>query len=265
MSLAQPLARRTVSFLGYMLERPVASLAVIAALQLLAAGSGCAQNNVILRRSAVAAQHLADTTTKLDPGIALVSPVGGSARDSLRLFQTSADSVTWGWFIRDLSGADSLPFALWTPIPLQPNIMEFTYEESGLPVDSIVGDRVRVLLGWDDARRMRRAWVRLDSTVTLHRWSEWLKQSPLFFRPGYPADFYAAPRGARFPIVIPGGDEPDYIMHAKRVSGQWMQVEIVTPSDYCEEETTRFRRETVWIRYLDQAARPRVWYYTRGC
>ena len=42
-------------------------------------------------------------------------------------------------------------------------------------------------------------------------------------------------------------------MHVKRVSGQWMQVQVVTPSDYCaDEEGPRRRKETVWIRFLDQ-------------
>jgi hypothetical protein len=41
---------------------------------------------VILIHSSVGAQHLADTTVRLDPGIAIVSPVGGGSRDSFPLF-----------------------------------------------------------------------------------------------------------------------------------------------------------------------------------
>lgn len=217
-------------------------------------------------RVGVPAQHLADTTVRLDPGIAIVSPRLDKARDSLPLFLSTSEAAVWGWFVRDLSGSDEQPFKLVTPLALRPNIMEFTYEESGLPVDSILPDRVRVLLGWDGEQRMRRAWVRLDSTVELRRWSQWLLESPLFFRPGVPADFFAAPRGARYPVILPGGDEPDYIMHPRQVRGEWMQVEVVTPSDYCvEEDTVRRRKETVWIRYLDAQKRPKVWYYTRGC
>lgn len=221
---------------------------------------------VILIHSSVSSLHLADTTVRLDPGIGILSPRGGTARDSFPLFLSVAESVTWGWFIRDLSGRDSLPFTLLTPLVLTPNIMEYSYEESGLPVDSILPDRVRVLLGWDTENRMRRAWVHLDSTVTLRRWAEWLSEQPLFFRPGVSEDFFAAPRGARYPVVLPGGDDRDYIMHVKRVSGQWMQVEVVTPSDYCaDDQGNRRHRETVWIRFLDALSRPRVWYYTRGC
>jgi len=221
---------------------------------------------VILIHSSVSAQHLADTTVRLDPGIAIVSPVGGGTRDSLALFLSTAESTIWGWFVRDLTGASETPFTLLTPLALRPNIMEFTYEESGLPVDSILPDRVRVLLGWDAENRMRRAWVKRDSTVTLRRWSEWLLEWPVFFRPGVSPDFFAAPRGARYPVILPGGDDANYIMHVKRVSGAWMQVEVVTPSDYCaDEEGPRRRKETVWIRFLDPLSRPRVWYYTRGC
>ena len=217
-------------------------------------------------RVGVPAQHLADSATKLDPGIGIVSPKMDKARDSLPLFLSSSESVIWGWFTRDLSGSDDQPFKLVTPLALRPNIMEFSYEESGLPVDSILPDRVRVLLGWDGEQRMRRAWVRLDSTIELRRWPQWLLETPVFFLPGVRADFFASPRGARYPVIIPGGDEPDYIMHPKQVRGEWMQVEVVTPSDYCaEDETTRRRKETVWIRYLDATKRPRVWYYTRGC
>ena len=88
----------------------------------------------------------------------------------------------------------------------------------------------------------------------------------MFFRPGITADFYAAPRGARYPVILPGGDEPDYIMHPKQVRGEWMQVEVVTPSDYCaDDDTMKGKKEVVWIRFLDPTHRPRVWYYTRGC
>jgi hypothetical protein len=219
-----------------------------------------------LIRVGVAAQHLADTTVKLDPGIALVTPRVGQGRDSLALFRSNTESVTWGWFVRDLTGQDSLPFALRTPLRLRPNIMEFSYEESGLPVDSILPDRVRVLLGWDGEQRMRRAWVQLDSTVELRTWPEWLAQQTVFFRPGVRPEFHLAPGGSRYPVPLSGGDDPDYIMHAKQVQGEWMQVELVTPSDYCADaDTIRYRRETVWIRFLDANRRPRVWYYTRGC
>ena len=219
-----------------------------------------------LVRVGVPAQHLADSTVKLDPGIGIVSPKLEKDRDSLALFLSSNESVTWGWFVRDLSGRDEQPFKLVTPLVLRPNIMEFGYEESGLPVDSILPDRVRVLLGWDGEQRMRRAWVRLDSTVELRRWPQWLASTPVFFLPGQRPDFFAAPRGARYPVILPGGDEPDYIMHPKQIRGEWMQVEVVTPSDYCAEDgTTRRRKETVWIRFLDPTKRPKVWYYTRGC
>jgi hypothetical protein len=245
--------------------RSSGALAISLVVSLVNAPAARAQG-VILIHSSVSSLHLADTAVRLDPGIGILSPRGGTARDSLPLFLSVAESVTWGWFIRDLSGRDSLPFTLLTPLALTPNIMEYSYEESGLPVDSILPDRVRVLLGWDTENRMRRAWVHLDSTVTLRRWAEWLSEQPLFFRPGVSEDFFAAPRGARYPVVLPGGDDRDYIMHVKRVSGQWMQVEVVTPSDYCtDDEGNRRHRETVWIRFLDALSRPRVWYYTRGC
>jgi hypothetical protein len=218
-----------------------------------------------LIRVGVAAQHLADTTVKLDPGIAIVSPRVDQGRDSLPLF-IDPQSATWGWFVRDLTGRDSLPFALRTPRALRPNIMEFSYEESGLPVDSILPGRVRVLLGWDPEERMQRAWVRLDSTVELRKWSEWLAEQTLFFRPGVRPEFHLAPDGAQYRVTLSGGDDPDYIMHAKQVRGDWLQVELVTPSDYCaDDQTIQRRRETVWIRFLAPDGRPRVWYYTRGC
>ena len=43
-----------------------------------------------------------------------------------------------------------------------------------------------------------------------------------------------------------------------------MEVEVVTPSDYCFDPPTP-TRDTAWIRHLDEAGRPRVWYHTRGC
>lgn len=43
-----------------------------------------------------------------------------------------------------------------------------------------------------------------------------------------------------------------------------MQVEVAIPSDACAPHVIA-RRDTAWIRYLDDAAQLRVRYPTRGC
>jgi hypothetical protein len=147
--------------------------------------------------------------------------------------------------------------------------MEWLYEENGLPVDTIAGDSswLRVVYARDASGAARLGWVRITDRMTLETWPDVLMQQNLFFRRPDSLAFFTAPEGERVAIEIQTGDTSDgldYTMVPLRATGEWMQVEVTSPSDYCAE-TAGARKDTAWIRYLDARGRPQVWYFTRGC
>jgi hypothetical protein len=98
-------------------------------------------------------------------------------------------------------------------------------------------------------------------------WSERLPELPLFFLDPDSIRFHDSPEGPRVGVQLTSADGPerfDYIMHPLETRGPWMRVEVVTPKDYCFDPPAPLR-DTVWVRYLDNGAEPRLWYYTRGC
>jgi hypothetical protein len=94
-----------------------------------------------------------------------------------------------------------------------------------------------------------------------------LVDSPLFFIDPDSIGFHAEPGGGRVSLTLAPHVSPqrfDYILYPLDTVGPWMRVEVVSPSNYCFDPEAP-ARDTVWIRHLDAAARPRVWYHTRGC
>ena len=147
--------------------------------------------------------------------------------------------------------------------------IEWTYEESGLPIDSVLPDRswARVVYGATADNAPRTGWARLGDRVLVENWDVILPQQNLFFRPPENLAFHDSPGGAPVELEIARGDTPDgldYGMRPLRIQGDWMQVAVTTPSNYCFDPP-EVRTDTVWIRYLDDRKRPRVWFYTRGC
>ena len=110
-----------------------------------------------------------------------------------------------------------------------------------------------------------RAWAPLDARpLELVFWDRHLPDQSPFFRTGVPAEFYDAPAGGRvaFPLA---GEGRDYTLYPLGVDGSWMRVRVVTPADACGREPASPRSAELWIRYLDETGRPRLWYPTRGC
>lgn len=147
--------------------------------------------------------------------------------------------------------------------------IEWLYEENGLPVDTIAGDSswARVVYAKDEGGDARLGWVRLNDRTIIELWPDVLMQQHLFFRRPDSVAFHVTPEGERVPLEIQSGDTPDgldYTMVPLGAAGDWMQVEVTSPSDYCAENAGT-RKDTAWIRYLDARSRPRVWYFTRGC
>lgn len=152
--------------------------------------------------------------------------------------------------------------------------MDFSYEEVGLPLLEPAGTSpdaegwMRVHYALDSAGAPMDGWVRADAErVGLLTWRDHLPTLPLFFLDADSIAFHAEVDGARLdiPLAPDGGQERfDYILHPLETRGEWMRAELVTPKDYCFDSPAP-RRDTVWVRYLDEGGEPRLWYYTRGC
>jgi len=197
---------------------------------------------------------------------------GGAGGDTLLIYRDTAgrriiarfiyrgDASSWSWTV------ESEP-------PVESASMEFAYEVEGLPVDRLSEDRrwALAILGIGPDGEPREGWVQVaPGTSTFTQWTSVLRDRPLFFDDGIEPEFFGSPRGTPvdFPLDTGGGvpTRADYIMHPLQVQGDWMQVRVATPSDYCASPTDPEVRQTmVWIRHLDDRGRPRVWYYTRGC
>jgi hypothetical protein len=146
-----------------------------------------------------------------------------------------------------------------------PNLVEFGYEESGVPIDSMVedGQWLRGLLGTDSAGRWLTGWADARGDRIEHRWwADHLAGQALFALDTTRLRLAAEPGGA--PIDIPAGE---FILYgADSVRGRWLRARLVAPSDYCAAGDSGARHEQrLWVEYLDARGRPQVWYHSRGC
>lgn len=113
-------------------------------------------------------------------------------------------------------------------------------------------------------------WVPLGDEGRTILWSDLLPSNWLFFIwPDSIAFFGSAGGQQEMPLILsPQPDERrfDYSMRPLAVEGQWLQVEVLTPSPMCLlPDEVRVQRDTAWIRYLTPELRPRAFFYTRGC
>lgn len=168
-------------------------------------------------------------------------------------------------------------------VGVEGNTLEFDYEELGVPVDSLApgGEWVRVIYGFA-AAEPRYGWVRREEGREERRtrvilWERELLdggRSLFFSRPAGGLAFYDGPRGERVRLDLVATEDPpgdpltadfDYRLEPLEIVGRWMKVRVVTPDYSCQFDEGPTREEVVWIEYLDESGRPRVWYYARGC
>ena len=197
-------------------------------------------------------------------------PGSGRARADTVLLRGHPDlaaPVVGAFIYTETAPGRAWSYAIVAPRRLRPNVLEFAYEEAGLPLDSVTADRSwgRALLGLARDGGMFRGWVQLDSTRVQHLfWSEELPRHPLFLWPGASATLFDRP-GGRALSRAAGPGNAGYIMHPRETRGPWMRVRLVRPSDLCGGEDLASDTTTGWLRYLDDRGRPIVWYHTRGC
>ena len=155
---------------------------------------------------------------------------------------------------------------------LSERMIEYDYEIAGWPVLRYAADS-----GWAEVslgaaqRNAPTGWVQLNvDSITVLRWDTALARHDLFFLHPQDAAFYRQPdertRVTRQLARKEGSERYDYIMHAIAARGPWLQVALESPSYQCDQPPARPpRQDTLWIRYLTPALRPRVFYFTRGC
>lgn len=144
-----------------------------------------------------------------------------------------------------------------------PGALDYGYEEVGLPVlDRAADGWLRVHLGQAADGAPVSGWTRVRAGVlALTLWEDLLPGMPLFFTHPDSARFHEARDGAEARFDVSEG----YILWPLSVDGDWMRVRAVSPSNYCFEPPRPPREDTLWIRWRGDDARPRVWFFTRGC
>ena len=147
------------------------------------------------------------------------------------------------------------------------NLLEYDYEELGLPVCKIKSNKwIEVIYGYDNNNYILTGWVLVSEKSTLLKWNSFLKEKLVFFANPEKVNFFDDKNGKEVQFKLQPSEHMtyDYIMRPQVTKGNWMKVEVVTPSDYCDNPES-LERKVFWIQYLDDTGRPLVWYFTRGC
>jgi hypothetical protein len=199
--------------------------------------------------------HAADKGASMGTDTLLIrsSPDAAAPPIGAMLFTVAANGVT--------------QYAIAADDSLRPNLVEYGYEESGVPFDStdVTGRWVRGILGFASDSVARVGWIDTKQQGTrVIRWAAHLADRLVFFPKPEKAAFFAAPDSTK-PVAVPTGGDDAYAIHPMEVRGGWLHARVVTPSDNCEPDFTGGQTRMVWIRYLDARGRPNVWYYPRGC
>ncbi len=157
-------------------------------------------------------------------------------------------------------------------------MVEISYDDIGFPVLAFSPDSqwVKVSLDCHDLKNKNIGWIpRQTAGLKVQSWTEILSNRSAFFfmKPDW-ITFYARPDKSTqvHPTLNPQGSSPSYQLYRKQIKGRWMQVELETPSslgktedDVLKEYGVKPTKRVVWIQFLDERNRPRIFYYTRGC
>jgi hypothetical protein len=154
----------------------------------------------------------------------------------VRARPTSTTKVTGGFLYEETQKGIAWRYGVAAPKRLHPNVVEYGYEEAGVPLDSVSPGRSwsRVILGFDAADAPYRGWVKLDSTRVRHLlWAKVLAGNRVFFLEDSDPRLFDRPEGKELPIRVQVGDNSDYIMHPLEARGPWLRVRVAQPADIC--------------------------------
>jgi hypothetical protein len=224
-----------------------------------------------------ASERLTPYNTHLDLGIGHLRPIadwhvrGWFTQIRLPLFQTPHRApFAWlldGWLL-DVSSGTYRPFGT-------AGMIETDYESPSFLVYEARPNgwyRLRYARGVDaDGTAWSHQCFFKLSTIPLgiERWEERFLSasiSPLHFRTKVRHALRATPSISAHRLKwIPA--EPDqYHLTPLQVRGDWMQVRVTEPSDYCVSPKAPMIQTYIgWIKWRDEKIGSWLWYYTRGC
>jgi hypothetical protein len=157
-------------------------------------------------------------------------------------------------------------------------MIETSYEEIGFSILGYSADSqwVKVTLDCHNRKNSQVGWLPVKTKdLSLRSWTEvFSKGGIFFFIKGEWRAFYSKPSLSNRirPKLYARGSKPNYFVYKRAIKGRWMQVELETPTSFCrsnDEVLQEFgvlpRKRIVWIQFLDERSRPRIFYPTRGC
>lgn len=191
-----------------------------------------------------------------------------SARDAVRA-QPHVNSDT----VAILDGANLCFVTQAECVRSYERMIEYDYEIPGFAILSFNPDSswARVTLNPYDRKDPPVGWVRLDrDSVSAVLWSDLLPQQYyMFFLKRSEIRFYTRPdTTAPVDLALESHESSsrlDYGMQPLSVDGRFLRVELYSPSPYCVTPEPEVRPDTLWIEYLSEDLRPRIFFYTRGC
>lgn len=199
-----------------------------------------------------------------------LAPGGDSARypwaDTL-VFRAEprADAPAVAALVVSMPASGSWTYAVLGPAGAHANLLEYAYEENGIPVDSLAGGWVRGIVAWAPAGRVT-GWADASDTGRVRhvRWAEHLAEHAWFFRDERAARLHDELADTVHPGVPP--PTGPYTMEPLETRGRWMRVRLRWPGERCEAaDTAGAQTREAWVAYLDPRGRPLVWYPSRGC
>lgn len=173
----------------------------------------------------------------------------------------------WGWFFDGwlLDSARGHRSAIGAQ-----GMVETEYEATSfIALEARPDGWLRFRYGRPSERRDGTAWLHRchleRESVLLERWEDRFLSgeiSPLFFRSDVPRALRAGPDDEQRRVLWIAND---YHLEPLGFKGDWMQVLVKQPSDYCGEPEVKTQSHLGWVRWRSPERGPMVWYHTRGC
>ncbi len=174
--------------------------------------------------------------------------------------------------IKAILNSRSLAFTIGEDVFSFKRMIEYDYEIPGFAILKFNSDSswAEVTLDPYNLLEPPTGWVNLKKDGTSFiLWSNLLTNKNLFFLNPDDIQFYSKPNKSETnPIKLEmfiNSNRYDYIMKPILRNGNWLKVEVLTPSPYCKSEEVEVSPKILWIQYLNDNQRPNVFFYTRGC
>ncbi len=151
-------------------------------------------------------------------------------------------------------------------------MIEYDYEIPGWAILSFNKDSswANVTLDPYNLIDPQTGWINLKKeNNSFILWSNLLPLKRLFFLDKNKMEFFKTPDSKKMVSVqftqFKNSGEVDYIMKPLERKGNWVKVELYTPSPFCKSEDLDVKPKILWIKFLKNNQRPNVFFYTRGC